>query len=292
MTSTPPTTVARAASLLEKQPVAWRRPSGGYTPADRYVIDFSDGSSCFAKAATTPLTATFVRDEYTKVYSKLEAPFLPRLLAWEDDEMPLLVIEDLSHATWPPPWDEARVQAVLQTMKAVAAIKLDGVPPVADVHDPDNWRSLQQNPAPFLSLGLASTAWLNKALPALIEASESAPREGDDLLHCDVRSDNICFDGSRVVLVDWNNTARGNADVDISAWLPSLHSEGGPEPEAILPLAPEHAAHAAGYFAFRAGLPPIPNAPRVRQVQLSQLRSALPWAQRALGLPPLDGPGV
>ena len=46
----------------------------------------------------------------------------------------------------------------------------------------------------------------------------------------------------------------------------------------------------SGYFAARAGLPVIPNAPRVRAVQLAQLRTALPWAQRALGLPPLDGP--
>ncbi len=48
----------------------------------------------------------------------------------------------------------------------------------------------------------------------------------------------------------------------------------------------------SGFFAGRAGKPPIPNAPQVREVQLSQLRSALPWAQRALRLPPLDGPNA
>ena len=37
------------------------------------------------------------------------------------------------------------------------------------------------------------------------------------------------------------------------------------------------------------GIPPIPQAPRVRDVRLSQLRAALPWAARALGLPPPDG---
>ena len=41
-----------------------------------------------------------------------------------------------------------------------------------------------------------------------------------------------------------------------------------------------------GYFAARAGLPVIPHAPLVREVQLTQLRVALPWAARALGLPP------
>ena len=38
--------------------------------------------------------------------------------------------------------------------------------------------------------------------------------------------------------------------------------------------------------AARAGLPGISDAPRVRLVQRQQLQTALPWAARALGLPP------
>jgi hypothetical protein len=53
-----------------------------------------------------------------------------------------------------------------------------------------------------------------------------------------------------------------------------------------LPDAPEVAAWVAGFFAARAGLPVIPDAPRVRVVQRQQLETALPWAARALGLPP------
>jgi hypothetical protein len=93
----------------------------------------------------------------------------------------------------------------------------------------------------------------------------------------------------RAVLVDWNHVCRGNADADIAFWLPSLQSEGGPRPEEVRQLDPCWAAVTSGYFARRAGLPPIPQAPAVRGVQLSQLRAALPWAVRALGLPPLDG---
>ena len=59
--------------------------------------------------------------------------------------------------------------------------------------------------------------------------------------------------------------------------------------ETILPNAPEFAAILSGYFAECAGKPPIPQAPHVRAVQLQQLKTALPWAVRALGLPPLDG---
>jgi hypothetical protein len=52
-----------------------------------------------------------------------------------------------------------------------------------------------------------------------------------------------------------------------------------------LPAEPELAAWVAGYFAANAGLPPIPNAPRVRVIQQIQLKTGFPWAVRALGLP-------
>ena len=60
-------------------------------------------------------------------------------------------------------------------------------------------------------------------------------------------------------------------------------------PDAMLPAAPECAAVVAGFFASKAGLPPIPVVPRLRPMQRMQLQAALPWAVRALDLPPLDG---
>ena len=68
-----------------------------------------------------------------------------------------------------------------------------------------------------------------------------------------------------------------------------VHAEGGPPPEAILPDAPALAAWVAGFFCAYAGEPPIPEAPHVRPLQLQQARTALPWAARALGLPPPEG---
>jgi aminoglycoside phosphotransferase (APT) family kinase protein len=105
------------------------------------------------------------------------------------------------------------------------------------------------------------------------------------LLHLDTRSDNLCFRDGRALIIDWDGPMVGNPDVDIAFWLPSLAAEGGPQPEAILPAAPELAAWTAGYFCARAGGPPIPEAPHVRPLQLAQARTALPWAARALGFP-------
>jgi Phosphotransferase enzyme family len=286
----------RVERIMGKRPVAWRQPAGGYTPAQRWLASFEDGTSCFAKSATglpdSPIDE-WLRSEYG-VYSRLTAGFLPRLLGWDDDgEAPLLILEDLSAARWPPPWCPGDVDAVLDMLARIHSTPLE-VPP-AELLDPDHlthWREVQDNPEPFLSLGLCSRAWLDVALPALIAAAREVDLRGDDLVHFDVRSDNICFDGDRVLLIDWNFAARGNGELDIASWLPSLHSEGGPLPEEILPDAPQWAAVMSGFFAARAGGPPIPGAPRVREVQLSQLRSALPWAVRALDLSPLDGPNA
>jgi hypothetical protein len=287
----------RVGALMGKSPVDWRRAHGGYTPAQRWIVTFSDGATAFVKSATgspaSPIDEWLRREH--DVYSRLGASFLPRFLGWHDDGVqPILVLEDLSAGFWPPPWTQERVGAVLQTLAEVRATPLDGLPATPEL-DPDltsHWRDVEAGPAPFLSLGLCSAGWLDGALPVLIAAALQAERAGNDLVHFDVRSDNLCFIEGRVLLVDWNFASRGNGEIDVAFLLPSLHSEGGPAPESLLPDAPQWAAATSGFFAARAGQAPIPNAPRVRHVQLSQLRSALPWAVRALGLPPLDGPNA
>ena len=86
--------------------------------------------------------------------------------------------------------------------------------------------------------------------------------------------------------MDWNWATVGNPLLDLAAWLPSLHAEGGPRPEDVIgDGAAELAALLAGFFAAHAGKAPPEGAPTVRIVQLAQLQTALPWACRALGLP-------
>lgn len=114
-----------------------------------------------------------------------------------------------------------------------------------------------------------------------METAQARRLAGDDILHLDIRNDNLCFTPDRTILVDWNWACVGNGEFDLASWLPSLHSEGGPPPESLLPDAPEMAAALSGFWAARAGLP----RPEARQtVLMSQLRAALPWAARALGL--------
>ena len=265
--------------------------SHGYTPAARFLVTFASAKTAFVKIGTTPFTADALRLE-ASVYRTMSAPFMPECLGFEDHASePLLVLEDLRAAHWPPPWNEALVAEVQRTLAAVHSSRAP-LRRFTDVHSwlLDGWMEVQNDRAPFLSLGLASREWLERALPVLASASAALRRDGDEVIHLDVRSDNLCRASRGVVFIDWNFACLGNGELDTGFLLPSLESEGGPRPEAMLPKSPEVAAFVSGFFAARAGLPPIPDAPRVRIVQLAQLGPALRWAVRALGLPQLDGP--
>ncbi|MBK8904702.1 MAG: phosphotransferase [Anaerolineaceae bacterium] len=266
------------------------RVGGGYSPALRLKLSLADGTSSFAKIGITPGTASALRQEQT-VYQMLARPFMPRLLGWEDHPgNPILLLEDLSQAFWPPPWHQKRIERVLDVTEQVWASSLPGVPLMAEMPRIwDGWQQVAEDPVPFLSLGLASEKWLKQGLDTLLAIKVREVVDGRSLLHFDLRSDNICFVQDRTLIVDWNLVCLGNPQVDLGFWLPSLQAEGGPPPEKLLPNAGEIAGLVSGFFAARAGLPTIPEAPRVRHIQRVQLKTALPWAVRALNLPPLDG---
>ena len=274
---------ALGASVLDARPVM-----GGYSTAERLVVTLDDGRSVFVKCGHEPPLDGFLHDEH-RFYAAAAADFAPRLLAFLAEHPPVLVLEDLSDAHWPPPWRPGDVDAVLETLAAVHATPPPvALPRIEDVDDgrlTGGWRQIADDPAPFLSLGVCSPEWLDDALPTLLDATAAAPIGGDELIHLDVRSDNVCLREGRALLVDWNQACVANGDLDVAAWLPSLHAEGGPRPDDVLPEAGGLAALLAGFFGSRAGLPPPPTAPHVRPIQLTQLRVSLPWAARALGLP-------
>jgi hypothetical protein len=277
----------RVARLLGSPVRTLERIEGrGYSVSYRAVVELEDGRTAFVKAGAEPVTSDFVREEI-RFYGAVEAPFMPAFLGADEDEPPLLVLEDLSAGRWPPPWTEEAVDAVRAALAAVAATPPpESLDPIEDEREwlCGGWAEIERDPMPFLSLGLCSAEWLEDALPTLRAAAESAPIEGEALIHIDVRSDNICLLERGAVLVDWNNACVGNPDLDVACWLPSLQLEGGPPPEQILPGASGFAAALAGFFGSRAGVPPPETAPYVRPLQLAQLEVALPWAVRELGL--------
>ena len=284
-----PEAVERAERLLGTEATVWRRvETRGYATNEHWTAAFADGTRAFLKhsAAVEPCPH-WLRDE-ERVYAALSGPFMPQLLAWEDADRPLLIIEDLSDARWVPPWDDADVDAVLAAVAELSCTPAMAALPRFDERRLPSWDRVAEDPAPFLSLGLAGSAWLERALPDLVEAAARTPLAGDGVIHCDVRSDNLCIRDGRAVLFDWNHACIGNPAADVAYWLPSLRLEGGPDPEEVarrVSGTEDFAAYLAGFFASHAGLPSPEGAPRVRVFQLRQLEVALPWACRVLGLP-------
>jgi hypothetical protein len=115
------------------QPISSATPvrGGGYTPAGRWRLHLADGSTLFAKVGSSPLTAGWVRDE-ALWYSQLSGDFLPALRGFVDHpEHPVLLLEDLSHARWPPPWepgDLQRLQGLLARLASADPLPSDERP--------------------------------------------------------------------------------------------------------------------------------------------------------------------
>lgn len=278
----------RLAGMLGSAVTAVRGVHGGYSAAVRWVVSLADGREVFVKHAVDATAVRRLRFEHA-VYQHLVGEWCPQLIGFEDGDQPLLVLEDLSACAWPPPWDADRVAAVRAALSQIA-----GFPPpsgldrasIVEFAD-EGWPEVARDPKPFLNLGLCSPRWLDDALPVLLEAARPDLLDGEALCHLDIRSDNVCFraDGCAVV-IDWDCAAIGNPEFDLAFWLPSLHLEGGPAPEAVADCTPGLVAIVAGFFAATAGLPLIPQAPGVRRIQRAQLTVALPWAARTLGLQP------
>ncbi|HJU37601.1 MAG TPA: phosphotransferase [Gaiellaceae bacterium] len=284
-----PEAVVRAERALGGRATSWTRvESRGWARNEHWTFVLDDGARAFAKSAWLEPSVTWMRRE-REIYDRLSGPFMPRLLGWEDGERPLLVLEDLTEggAYFPPLWRPGDVEAVLATLAELAETRIHGLPSFPDSWP--QWTSVADDPAPFLSLGIASSAWLDRALPELLAAESALTFSGPAVLHGDVRSDNLCIRGDRAVLVDWNHACLGKPGFDVAAWLPSLTLEGGPQPDEVADAAVSQFAVAiAGYFAAHAGLLPDEGAPLVRGFQLAQLRVALPWACRVLGIAPPD----
>src|SRR5918999_107966 len=280
----------RISALLGADVVSLSRiQSRGYTTALHAIADLDDGRRVFVKAGTEEVTSGFLRDEI-KVYRAVgAAPFMPAFHGADERDPPILVLEDLSNCFSAPPWTDSKIAAVLALVEELRATPAPAELGSAERYRADwtgRWDRVAADPEPFLALALCSREWLAGALPTLSAAADAAPLGGDVLVHTDIRSDNLAFLDSRAKLVDWNWASAGHPKLDLACWLPSLHAEGGPPPEALMPEGgAEIAAMLAGVWGAAAGLPPPPTAPNVRAAQLTQLRVALPWAARELGLP-------
>lgn len=279
-----PAIAAAVCAAAAGDAVTWAAVRGGYTRQQTWIVSFADGSSAFVKAADDEPYLGALRRE-VRVYESVDAPFLPRFIgAWDDGHIVALVVEDLSRAAWPPPYP-TDVVPLFEALAAVAETTVPAGVLLWSDRAPD-WRRVVEDPAPFLELGLCSAAWFEATSASLVEAESRVSWAGDDFVHYDVYSGNVCFVDGRVLLVDWDTAGLGNRYVDVAFALLSVLVEGATVSGIVLPQEGDYAALLSGHLAVSAPAP-VPDwaaGSGLREAMIGDLRHALGWTATALGL--------
>lgn len=276
-----------------RRAVHWSKPHTGLSPAQRFAVRFEDGSSAFVKAAVDAETARWLRTDHL-IVSTLDGDIVPELIAWiEAGSRSILIMEDLRDAHWPADhfpvlWKPGQWELLFAALERVAATEAPAsLPALSDAYTPQ-WPEIAAEPEPFLRLSLCSSHWLERSLDRLVAAERELDLSGDALVHHDVRSDNVCFRGERVILVDWSDARRGSPRHDLATVLSLSELEAGPDPWSIMPDGGPFAASKAADLALRA----IRETDAPKWLRAVFQRGAilnLRWAAKSLGLPPPDG---
>ncbi|MCD2422787.1 aminoglycoside phosphotransferase family protein [Niabella pedocola] len=278
---------------FRKKTMVWTVPECGLSAAHRFSVSFNDGSKVFVKAATDPQTTVWLHREQL-VLAAVQEPLMPRVIDWIEvpGGYPVLLTQDLSAAYWPAGhrgvhWRRGDQEQVFSGLR-----RLTGLPTIADLPLLPSkqwllWPELAANPEPFLALELCSERRFRASVAALTAAEALNDESGNHLVHGDMRSDNICFDGQQVVFVDWSHAAQGSARSDLARLLPTLYLEGGPRPATIIPDGGSAAAAACAVHFSRIRHEPMPDWLKTVFVKLVAIE--LEWAAECLALEKPDG---
>ncbi len=206
------------------------------------------------------------------------------------EEWAVLVLEDLSGAHWPPPYED-RGEALLETVRQVAAT----TPPPGLERRPEGrpfgtyWQRIADDPDPVLAHGLFSASMAGGAPSrSFTRPSRQHGSPVDDLLHDDVWAGNVCYTERGAILIDWASAQVGDHRVDLAYALLSIRETGAMPPPVEFADEAAYAALLAGSCAYQAAQPvdeSIKHASVLRAGWLHDLEFALEWACELLQLP-------
>ena len=290
----PPYLVAIIEETLARKAIEFSQPDCGLSAAHRFSVRLDDGSRVFVKAATDEDTNEWLRTEHL-VLSTMSHELMPRVVAWVEPVggWPVLIAEDLSHAYWPAShagvtWRSGDVDLLFAAIEQLSSLPANPQLSAMENRTTSIWSSIAAKPEFFLTLELCSARWLGDAIDTLIDAERNADVTGDAFVHGDIRSDNICIQGTQVKFVDWSHAARGSSTYNLAQVLPTLHLEGGPPPYEIMPNGGSYAAAScAGHIRRLARDQGMPG--WLQDVFRRLIAIDLRWAAASLALPKLDG---
>ena len=287
----PPHVLVELERLLGSKIIAAESQPSGFSPgiAARVILD--DRRRAFVKAVgpePNPDSPGFHRQEVT-VMSALPAKApAPRLLGAVDEGeggWVALALEDLDARHPAEPWRADELDRVVRAadalVEALTPSPLETPQVGRTLESMNGWRLVDEPE------GLDDWSWQHLAELVELEA-RVAGVAGETLLHFDIRADNLLLTDDEVYFVDWPHAQVGPPWVDAVAFAPSVTMQGGPDPEALFVRWPGAVdadqdevtavvASVAGFFTYRALLPPPPGLPTLREFQAAQGAVARRW---------------
>ena len=258
--------------------------TGSFTSAERWLAELEDGRKVFVKQSKDQFTRDKLYKEYN-FYRQANSDFIPKFIGWLDGPQAILVREDVE-GSWPPPWTLGMITnfnnllVVLENFKPNFPLER-----IDDVQNMHRWGSINHHLKELPELLGIPANWIASAAPTLLKWEQKARVRGDNLVHLDIRGDNICFTNQGVMLIDWDHACLGNTIIDKTMWLINLAIEGGPDPWEQNFIDPPITALLAGFFLHDSLAPSPPGLdPKVRALQREQARVALQWLSRTTEL--------
>jgi aminoglycoside phosphotransferase (APT) family kinase protein len=271
----------------------------GFSPGLAARLRLEDGRRVFLKAVSekaNPDTPDIHRRE-ARILAALPAAAPIARLLWSYDDMGwvALCLEDVDGRHPYEPWTDGDLDLVIACVQKMSRdltpspIHTEGTVPEFFRRIVNGWRVALDRGETRLD------AWARRNLGRLAELESRAPAvvEGDALVHCDIRADNLLIAGNRVYVLDWPWARIGAAWIDLVAMAPSVAMQGGPQPEQFLSRLDMRGVTAdaidavvaslAGYFVVRALEPPPQGIPTVRAFQAAQGVAALAWLRERTG---------
>lgn len=271
----------------------------GFSPGLAARLRLEDGRRVFLKAVSeeaNPDTPDIHRRE-ARILAALPATAPIARLLWSYDEKGwvALCLEDVEGRHPDEPWTERDLDLVIACVEKMSR-DLTPSPIQVDMTLPEFFRSTINGWRIALERGESRLdAWALRNLDRLAKLEGRAPGavEGDALVHCDIRADNLLISGERVYVLDWPWARTGAAWIDLVAMAPSVTMQGGPLPEQFLTRLDLRGvtggaidavvASLAGYFVVRALEPAPQGIPTVRAFQAAQGRVSIAWLRERTG---------
>lgn len=292
---------AQIESVLGSEVVDSRSQTGGFSPgtADRIVT--ADGRRAFVKAVSRELNegSANLHVREAKIAASLHSSLpVPRFIGhqtWENWEA--LIFSDIDGCSPKLPWNQNELLAVLDVLAGMTREPLD----VGEIQLPELFEDVREDFQGFRRLMsdgyIPEDPWVAANTAELNELAQKADEAlaGDQLVHSDLRSDNLLIDTSgEIILVDWPWATRGaawydgltvlieakifNPDFDADRLIASHELFNGVASEAVDAVL----AGLAGFYVDAARRPPIPSLPTLRDYHAKQASATVAWLKGRL----------